>query len=99
MTVARSTDAVFSAGDTVISVGGEQVDATSKHPVRDLSMKHGPAERVQVKIRRSGHELTVAAQCADAKPYYDALLEAAFAASKEDFGSCADKIGEARLDA
>jgi hypothetical protein len=96
MTVALSTDAVFSAGDTILSVGGEPLDATSKNAARDVLMKHGPTEKVQVKIRRSDHELTVTAQCADSKPAYDALLEAAFAASKGDFSACADKVAEAR---
>jgi hypothetical protein len=96
MTVALSTDAVFSAGDTIVSIGGEPLDATSKHAARDVTMKHGPTEKVQVKIRRSAHELTVTAQCADAKPFYDAMLEAGFAASKGDFGACADRVAEAR---
>jgi hypothetical protein len=96
MTVALSTDAVFSAGDTILSIGGEQLDTTSKHPVVDVLKKHGPTDKLQLKIRRSGHELTVSAQCADAKPYFDAMLEAGFAASKGDFGTCADKVGEAR---
>jgi hypothetical protein len=96
MTVALSTDAVFSAGDAVLSIGGEPLDPTSKHAARDVTMKHEPTEKVQVKIRRSAHELTVTAQCADVKPFNDAMLEAAFAASKGDFGTCADKVAETR---
>jgi hypothetical protein len=96
MTVALSTEATFSAGDTILSIGGEQLDATSKHPVFDVLAKHGPTERLEVKLRRSGHEFTVTAQCSDARPFFDAMLEAAFAASKGDFGTCADKVMDAR---
>lgn len=96
MTVAFSTDAVFSAGDTILSIGGEQLDATAKHPAVIVLAKHGPTEKLLIKIRRSGHELTVPAQCVDAKPYFDAMLEAGFAAAKGDFNTCADKVTEAR---
>jgi hypothetical protein len=96
MTVALSTDAVFSGGDVILSLDGEPLDATSKHAARDVTMKHAPTEKVQLKIRRAAHELTVTAQCADAKPFYDAMLEAGFAASKGDFATCADKVAEAR---
>ncbi len=96
MTVAVSTDATFSAGDTILSIGGEQLDTTSKHPVLDVLAKHGPTDKLEVKLRRSGHEFTVTAQCGDAKPYFDAILEAGFAASKGDFGTCADRVTDAR---
>jgi hypothetical protein len=94
-TVAVSVDRVFSAGDTVLSIADEQLDPNSKHAVRDLLMKHGPTEQVSVRLRRMNRELTVTAQCSDAKPGSDALLEAAFAASKGDASTCADKIEQA----
>jgi len=92
MTVAVSTDRVFSAGDIIIAVGDDPIDSTAKTPVRDLLMKYGPTETLAIKIRRADKELVVTAKCADAKPFYDLQLEGAFAASKSDFATCADKM-------
>jgi hypothetical protein len=96
MTVAVSTDRVFSAGDVVIAVGGEPVDTTAERPVGSLLNKHEPKDSVQIKIRRADRELIVTTPCADTKPFFDLLLEAAFAASKNDAASCADKMNAAR---
>ena len=96
MTVAVSADRVFSAGDVVIAVGNEQVDTTAQRPVGSLLNKHEPKDSVQIKIRRADKELIVTAACADTKPFFDLLLEAAFAASKNDAASCADKMNAAR---
>jgi hypothetical protein len=94
-TVAVSVDRVFSAGDVITTVGDEQLDTTAKTPVRDILLKHGPNEILQVKIRRADKELVVTAKCADAKPIYDLMLESAFAASKNDAPTCADKFDAA----
>jgi hypothetical protein len=96
MSVAVSEDRTFAAGDLVVEVGNEPLDTSSKTPVRDLLMKHGAAETVPVKIRRADKELVVTAKCSDAKPVNDLLLEAAFAASKNDAVTCADKMNSAR---
>jgi hypothetical protein len=96
MTVAVTADRVFSAGDVVIAVGGEPVDVTSKKPVGDLLLKHAANESVPVKIRRTDKEMIVTASCTDRKAYYDLVLEAAFAASKNDAAACADKMNAAR---
>jgi hypothetical protein len=95
MTVALSVDRVFSAGDVVLAVGNERVDTSAKTPVRDILMKHGPSESVEINIRRADKELVVTAKCTDAKPVYDLLLEANFAASKNDAAACADKLDAA----
>ena len=95
MTVAVSGDREFSAGDVVVMIGDEQLDTSAKMPVRDLLLKHGPNEVVQVKLRRADKELTVSEKCSDAKPVNDLLLEAAFAASKNDAATCADKMDAA----
>jgi hypothetical protein len=96
MTVAVTADRVFSAGDVVIAVGGEPIDTTAKKPVSDLLKKHGPNDSIQVKVRRADKEVTVNSTCTDTKPFYDLLLEASFAASKNDAARCADKMTEAR---
>jgi len=92
MTVALSTDHVFAAGDVFVVVGSEVVDSTAKFPVRDALMKRASDESIQVKIRRAGKEMTVTAKCSDAKPFYDLLLEAGFAASNNDAIGCSDKM-------
>jgi hypothetical protein len=96
MTVAISVDRVFSAGDVVMAIGNDPVDPTAKTPVRDLLMKHGADETVPVKVRRGDKEMVVSAKCTDAKPFNDLVLEAAFAASKNDAAACADKMNAAR---
>jgi hypothetical protein len=96
MTVAVSADRVFLAGDMVVAVGDEKVDATAKRPVTDLLMKHGASESVPIRIRRADKELVVTIACIDRKAFFDLLLEAAFAASKNDAATCADKITAAR---
>ncbi|MGO9592224.1 MAG: hypothetical protein ACLQFT_09140 [Steroidobacteraceae bacterium] len=94
-TTVASTDRVFSAGDVVIAIGDQQIDANSKTTVSDLLMKHGPDETIPIKIRRADKEMVVTAKCADAKPLYDLLLDAAYAASKNDAATCADKMSAA----
>lgn len=95
MTVALSTDRIFASNDVIVGVGEDKLDPSVKFPVRAVLMKHGPSEQVSVRVRRSGKELTVTAMCADAKPFYDAQLEGAFAMSKGDAARCSDKFGEA----
>jgi len=95
VTVAMSSDRTFSAGDTVSAIAGEPLDPTNKTTVRDVLMKHTPEETVPVNLKRAGRDLTVNARCTDAKPFYDLVLEASFAASKKDPSACADKLDEA----
>jgi hypothetical protein len=98
MSVAVSVDRVFSAGDVLTAVSGEPLDATAKTPLKDLLMKHSAVESVAITIRRAGKEIVITAKCADAKPMFDSILEAAFAASKNDAATCADKMdASARL--
>ena len=92
ITVAISGDRLFSAGDVVISIGGSLADPIAKSPIRVLLMKHGPAESLEVKIRRANKEIVVTATCSDAKPGFDLFLEAAYAASRNDALTCADKM-------
>jgi len=100
MTVALSTDRVFAAGDVFVAVGSDIIDSTAMFPVRDALMKRAAEESIQVKIRRAGKEITVTAKCTDAKVFYDLLLEAGFAASKNDAAGCSDKLrGAASLHA
>jgi hypothetical protein len=100
VTVAVSTDRMFSAGDVVLAVGDETLDPSSKTPLRDIFMKHRPDEAVSIRLRRAGKDLTVAAKCMDAKPLNDLWLEAAYAASKNDAATCYDKMqAAARLHA
>lgn len=91
-TVAISTDRVFMSNDVLIAIANEPVDPTAKMGVRDLLMKHTPTEKLPVKVRRVGAELTVNAACTDSKPFYDLFLEAAYAASNSDAATCADKM-------
>ncbi len=95
LTVAVSADRIFAARDTVIAVDGELVAENSKSAFRDLLIKHGPNEEISIKLRRSGTELTVKARCMDAKTFYDLVLEASYAASKNDAATCTDKMGQA----
>lgn len=95
-TVALSTDRVFATGDTVLSVAGETLDADAKLPLVDLLKKHSATETLPLNIRRAGKETAIAAKCSDSKPYFDLLLEAAYAASKNDAAACADKMNRAR---
>ena len=59
-------------------------------------MKHGPNESILIKIRRADKEEVITAKCMDAKPINDLLLEAGYAASKNDAATCADKMNAAR---
>lgn len=96
MTVGVSVDRVFSAGDVIVAIGSDPVDAAAKTPVKDLLVKHGVDETVPIKIRRAGAELIVAAKCTDSKPFYDLELEGVFAASKNDAVTCVDKLNAAK---
>lgn len=91
-TVAISTDRVFMSNDVLTAIANEPVDPTAKMGVRDLLMKHTPTERLAVKLKRGGSEITVNAACTDSKVFYDLFLEAAYAASKNDAATCADKM-------
>jgi len=96
MTVAASFDRVFATGDVFIAVGADPVDPTAKRPVGELLRRHVPGEDIPIKIRRTGAELVVTAKCTDTKPVADALLKAAYAASKNDPVECVDGMSEAR---
>jgi hypothetical protein len=96
VTVAASVDHVFSAGDVLVAVGDDRIDPTAKTPLRDLLMKHGPTGNISIGVRRGNKELVLTAVCADAKPYFDLLLEAGYAASKNDPAGCADKLDAAK---
>jgi hypothetical protein len=80
------------SNDVDTAIANEPVDPTAKMGVRDLLMKHTPTEKLPVKVKRGGAEVTVNAVCTDSKPYYDLFLEAAYAASKNDAATCADKM-------
>ena len=91
-TVAVAADNLFSSGDLILGIGGAPLDDSSKTPVRDLLLKHGPTDDISVSVRRGKEDKTLSVKCQDAKPYYDAITEGLYAASKHDAGACADKL-------
>ncbi len=96
LTVAVSADGEFFAGDVVIAVAGEKVDVATRWPVRELLKKHGPNEIIPIKIRRAAKDKVITVKCMDVKPYFTLILEAGYAASKNDPATCADKMNAAR---
>lgn len=95
MTVAASSDRIFSPHDQVVAVAAEPVVANAKNAVRTLLIKHGPNEVLAITIRRAGSVQAITAQCADAKPYFELLIAASLAASRSDAAACADRMAEA----
>jgi hypothetical protein len=92
VTVAVSSDRLFSVGDRILEIGGIPLDAASKTPVKDLLMTHASTDSLSVKVNRHGRPIDLMAQCSDTKPLIDLLLEALYAASKLDAQTCATKL-------
>lgn len=86
--VVRSPDAAFVPGDTFIAVDGDVLEAGSRTALIDILERRAPDAHVAIRLSGKGGERVVAAQCADSKPYYDELREAARAAVVRDAAEC-----------
>lgn len=95
VTVAISGGNLFEVGDVIKAVNGIALNTTTKHPLLDVLMKISPKSSVPVVFARRGTSITVTATCADAKDYYDLVIEGAYAGAHNDFATCAAKLQSA----
>jgi Protein of unknown function (DUF3617) len=94
-TVAMSRDDTFHAGDRIIAINGEPLNATSDRALHDILIRYAPDATVTVRIQRGEPETDVTALCSDSQSYYSLLRAAATAAELEDAPTCADRMADA----